>query len=373
MIVDLVPLPSVPPIVTELVAGILVGPQVLDVVQISAPLEVFSQIGLVFLFFLAGLEIAFHAEDDRHLRLVGSAFAVSLGLAALVAVAFSAVDLVEAPVLVAIVLAATSFGIVVAVLKDAGRTATPFGQLVIAGASVADFATVILLSLFFSHQSSGPEATVVLLVMFAGLVVVVGLLLVGARGSETVKATVRRLHETTAQMGVRIAFLLLIVLVLMAAEFGLEVVLGAFLAGAMVSLLDRDNAVDSSGLRAKLEGVGFGVFIPIFFVVSGASLDLGALFASVDTAVLVPATLVALLVVRALPALLYRRFVDAQQAVAAGLLQATSLPFVVAATQIGAELGKISKATAAGLVAGGVLSVLLFPALALRVLEGEPA
>jgi Kef-type K+ transport system membrane component KefB len=373
MIVDLLPLPAVPPIVTELVAGILVGPQVLDFVQVTAPLEVFAQIGLVFLFFLAGLEIAFHAEDDRHLRLVGTAFAVSLGLAALVAIAFSAVDLVEAPVLVAIVLAATSFGIVVAVLKDAGRTATPFGQLVIAGASVADFATVILLSLFFSHQSSGPEATVVLLVLFAGLVVVVGLLLAGARASETLKATVRRLHETTAQMGVRIAFLLLIVLVLMAAEFGLEVVLGAFLAGAMVSLLDRDNAVDSSGLRAKLEGVGFGVFIPIFFVVSGASLDLDALFSSLDTALLVPATLVALLVVRALPALLYRRFVDSPQVIAAGLLQATSLPFVVAATQIGAELGKISEATAAGLVAGGVLSVLLFPALALHVLEAEPA
>jgi Kef-type K+ transport system membrane component KefB len=373
MIVDLLPLPAVPAIVTELVAGILVGPQVLDFVQVTAPLEVFAQLGLVFLFFLAGLEIAFHAEEERHLRLVGSAFAVSLGLAALVAVAFWAVDLVEAPVLVAIVLAATSFGIVVAVLKDAGRTATPFGQLVIAGASVADFATVILLSLFFSHQSSGPEATVVLLVLFAGLVVVVGLLLVGARASETLKATVRRLHETTAQMGVRIAFLLLIVLVLMAAEFGLEVVLGAFLAGALVSLLDRDRAVDTSGLRAKLEGVGFGVFIPIFFVVSGARLDLDALFSSLDTALLVPATLVALLLVRALPALLYRRFVDSSQAIAAGLLQATSLPFVVAATQIGAELGKISKATAAGLVAGGVLSVLLFPALALRVLEGEPA
>ena len=372
-VVDLLPLPAVPPIVTELVAGILVGPQVLDLVQVSAPLEVFAQIGLVFLFFLAGLEIAFHAQDERHLRLVGAAFAISLGLAAVVAIVFSAIDLVEAPVLVAIVLAATSFGIVVAVLRDAGRTSTPFGQLVIAGASVADFATVILLSLFFSHQSSGPEGTVVLLVMFAGLVTVVGLLLAGARASETLTGAVRRLHETTAQMGVRIAFLLLVALVLMAEEFGLEVVLGAFLAGAMVSLLDRDKAVDRSGLRAKLEGVGFGVFIPIFFVVSGASLDLDALFSSLDTAMLVPATLVALLVVRALPALLYRRFVDRPQTIAAGLLQATSLPFVVAATQIGVELDKISEATAAGLVAGGVLSVLLFPAVALRVLEAEPA
>jgi Kef-type K+ transport system membrane component KefB len=372
ILVDLLPLPAIPPIVTELFAGILIGPQVLDIVQVSAPLEVFAQIGLVMLFFLAGLEIAFDARGERHLRTVGLAFAVSLGLAVVVAIVFWAVELVEAPVLIAIVLAATSFGIVVAVLKDAGRTTTPFGQLVIAGASVADFATVILLSLFFSHQSSGPESTIILLALFGGLVAVVGLLLAGARGWGTLKATVARLHETSAQIGVRIAFLLLVGLVLAAQEFGLEVVLGAFLAGAMVSLLDRENALDRTGLRPKLEGVGFGVFIPIFFLVSGASLDLDALFSSLDTALLVPATLVALLVVRALPALLYRRFVDRQQAIAAGLLQATSLSFVVAATQIGVGLGKIEEATAAGLVAGGVLSVLLFPALALRVLETEP-
>ena len=371
MLVDLLPLPAIPPIVTEIVAGILIGPQVLDFVRVSAPLEVFAQIGLVFLFFLAGLEIAFDAQQERHLRTVGLAFGLSLGLAVLVAILFWAVELVDAPVLIAIVLAATSFGIVVAILKDAGETTTPFGQLVITGASVADFGTVILLSLFFSHQSSGPESTIVLLALFGGVVAVVGLLLAGARGSEALKATVSRLHETSAQIGVRIAFLLLVGFVLMAQEFGLEVVLGAFLAGTMVSLLDRENAVDRTGLRAKLEGVGFGVFIPIFFVVSGASLDLDALFSSLDTALLMPATLVALLLVRALPALLYRRFVDRTEAIAAGLLQATSLSFVVAATQIGVELGKIDEATGAGLVAGGVLSVLLFPTLALRLLEHE--
>ena len=373
MLVDLLPLPAIPPIVTEIFAGILIGPQALDLIRVSAPLEVFAQIGLVLLFFLAGLEIAFDAQQERHLRTVGLAFALSLGLAVLVAILFWAVELVDAPVLIAIVLAATSFGIVVAILKDAGETATPFGQLVITGASVADFGTVILLSLFFSHQSSGPESTVILLVLFGGLVAVVGLLLAGARGSQALKATVARLHETSAQIGVRIAFLLLVGLVLMAQEFGLEVVLGAFLAGAMVSLLDRENAVERTGLRAKLEGVGFGVFIPIFFVVSGANLDLDALFASLDTALLVPGTLAALLFVRAVPALLYRRFVNRTQAIAAGLLQATSLSFVVAATQIGVELGKIEEATAAGLVAGGVLSVLLFPALALRLLETEEA
>jgi Kef-type K+ transport system membrane component KefB len=371
--VELLPVPKVPPIVTEIVAGILIGPQVLDVVRVSAPLEVFSQIGLVFLFFLAGLEIAFDRSGERHLRLVGAAFVVSFGIAVLAALAFEAAELAGAPLLVAIVLAATSFGIVVAVLKDAGQTGTPFGQLVIAGASIADFATVILLSLFFSHQGSGAESTIVLLVLFAALVAAVGLVVAGARGSARLKAAVVRLHRTSAQISVRIAFLLLAGLVLMAEEFGLEVVLGAFLAGAMVSFLDREKAVESSGLQAKLEGIGFGVFIPMFFVVSGVQLDLESLFSSFDTAVLVPATVIALLLVRGLPALLYGRFVERPQAIAAGLLQATSLSFVVAATQIGVELGKLDEAAAAGLVAGGVISVLVFPALALKVLGRETA
>ena len=124
-----------------------------------------------------------------------------------------------------------------------------------------------------------------------------------------------------------------------------------------------------TGLQAKLEGIGFGVFIPIFFVLSGVNLDLDALFSSPDTIALVPLTVIALLVVRGLPALIYRRFVPRRQALSAGLLQATSLSFVVASTQIGVELGKLESGAAAGLVTGGVISVLVFPALALRLLK----
>jgi Kef-type K+ transport system membrane component KefB len=371
LLVGLLPLPPVPPIVTEIVAGILIGPQVLGWAEITPSVEVFAQVGLVFLFFLAGLEIAFDAEGDRNVGRVLIAFAVSLVLAFAAAFALNGADLVTSPLLVAIVLAATSFGIVVAVLKDAGETGTPFGQLVIAGASIADFATVILLSLFFSHQGSGAESTIILLVLFAAVVAALGVGLSRARGSARLSAAVRRMHETSAQITVRIAFLLVASLVLMAEEFGLEVVLGAFLAGALLSMLDRGKDIVRSGLQAKLEGIGFGIFIPIFFVSSGVELNLSALFDSVDATLLVPATVIALLVVRGLPALLYRPSVGRRKAVAAGLLQATSLPFIVAATQIGVELEKIDEATAAGLVAGGTVSVLLFPALALALLQGE--
>jgi Kef-type K+ transport system membrane component KefB len=369
LVVDLLPIPKVPPIVSELIAGIAIGPVGLDIVDITAPLQVFSQIGLVFLFFLAGLEIAFDARDDRHLGLVGGAFGASIALALVVALIFDVVELVDAPLLLAIILAATSFGIVVAVLKDAGQTGTPFGQLVIAGASLADFATVILLSLFFSSSGASFETTLVLLVLFLGVVAALGAAMAGARGSRALSAAVSRLHRTSAQITVRIAFLLLALLVYLSSEFGLEVVMGAFLAGAMVSLLDRDDAVRASGLQDKLDGIGFGIFIPIFFVVSGVKLDLDALFSSLDAAVLVPLTVIALLVVRGLPALVYRRFLPTRHALSAGLLQATSLSFVVAASQIGVELGKLDSADAAGLVTGGVLSVLLFPVVALRLLR----
>jgi Kef-type K+ transport system membrane component KefB len=369
LLIDLLPLPQIPPIVSEIIAGIVIGPVVLDIVDRTAPLQVFASVGLVMLFFLAGLEIAFDARDERHLGLVGAAFGISLVLALVVALIFDAAELVGAPLFVAIILAATSFGIVVAVLKDADQTGTPFGQLVIAGASVADFATVILLSLFFSSSGASFETTLVLLLLFMGVVAAVGLALFGARGSRALRSAVTRLHETSAQISVRIAFLLLVVLVYMSEEFGLEVVLGAFLAGAMVSLLDREHAVRETGLQAKLEGIGFGVFIPIFFVLSGVNLDLDALFSSPDTIALVPLTVIALLVVRGLPALIYRRFVPRRQALSAGLLQATSLSFVVAATQIGVELGKLESGAAAGLVTGGVISVLVFPALALRLLK----
>jgi Kef-type K+ transport system membrane component KefB len=374
LVLDVLPLPSIPPIVIDILAGILIGPQVLNLVSVDTPLEVFSQVGLVFLFFLAGLEIAFDAKGERHLRAVAAAFAASLVLAVLVALGFDATGIVDSPVLVAIILAATSFGIVVAVLKDAGRTDTPFGQLVIAAASLADFATVILLSLFFSSSGASFENTLMLLGLFFALVVVMGLVLAGARTSGALREAIARMHSTSAQISVRIAFLLLAVLVFFAGRFGLEVVLGAFLGGAMVSLLDRDRAVVATGLKAKLEGIGFGIFIPTFFVVSGVTLDLDALFSSFETMVLVPLTVIALLLIRGVPVVLYRRFMSRREMAAAGLLQATSLSFIVPATQIGVELDKISTATAAGLVAAGVVTVLTFPVIALRFMdERRPA
>ncbi|MEU5850239.1 cation:proton antiporter domain-containing protein [Saccharopolyspora shandongensis] len=179
---------------------------------------------------------------------------------------------------------------------------------------------------------------------------------------------VLRLQDTTAEIRVRAAVVLLVAFVVLAEGFGLESILGAFLAGAVVGFVDRDSATHPH-FRTKLEAIGYGFLIPVFFVASGVQLDLGGLIATPSALLRVPLFLLALLLVRGAPALLYQRSLGTRSSVAAGLLQATSLPFLVAATQIGVELGLMTPVTAAALICAGLLSVLLFPAAALALLR----
>jgi Kef-type K+ transport system membrane component KefB len=181
-----------------------------------------------------------------------------------------------------------------------------------------------------------------------------------------------RLQDTTAQIRVRGAVLLMIGFVALAESFGLEAILGAFAAGAILSLVDRDRAMTHPDFRRKLEAIGFGFVIPIFFVASGVRFDLDALLDEPSNLAMVPVFLAALVAVRALPALLYRGLVGGRRSAVAGLLQATSLPFIVAASTIGLELDLLTGAQAAGLIAAGLLSVLLFPAAGLALLNAKP-
>jgi Kef-type K+ transport system membrane component KefB len=368
----LAPALRMPAVVLEIVAGIAVGPAGLDWVHVDEPVEVMSIVGLAFLLFLAGLEIEVQKLRGRSLKVAGAGFGVSFALAVGVGVVLGAADVVKSPLFLAIVLSATSLGIIVPVLKDAGQSGSSFGQLVIAAGSIADFATIILLSLFFSRETTSTTSQVLLIVglfLAAGLV---GLALAGVEHSMRLGAVLRRLQDTTAQIRVRGAFLLMIGLVALATQLGLEVILGAFLAGAIVSVVDRDQAMTHPSFRPKLDAIGYGVFIPAFFVTTGLRYDLNAL-GHVSTLARVPIFLAALLLVRGVPALLYRRVVGRAEVAAAALLQATSLPFIVAATSIGLALHVITAANAAALIAAGLLSVVFFPALALVLLRRPPA
>jgi Kef-type K+ transport system membrane component KefB len=363
-----------PAIVIEILLGIAIGPQGLGWARVDEPVTVLSTIGLAFLLLLAGLEIDFERLRGRLLRLTLLGYVVSFALALLVGFGLKAGDLVKSPLLVAIILSATGLGVILPILKDAGETTKPFGQVVVAGASIAEVGPIVLLSLFFSGESGGTGSKLVLLIAFFAFVAAVGVAILGLERSMKVSQMLVRLQDTTAEIRVRGAFLLLAVFVVLASKFGLEAILGAFLAGATLKLVDRDEGMTHAFFHHKLEAAGFGVFVPFFFVSTGIKLNVDSLLTSGSTLARVPLFLAALLLVRALPALLYRPFAErGSQLAAAGLLQATSLSIPVVAGQIGVDLGLIRPENYVALVAAGLLSVIVFPLVALTLLRGRPA
>jgi len=359
-----------PAIVLEIVLGIVIGPSGLGWVQVDLPIQILALIGLAFLLFLAGLEIDVERLRGRVLRLTALAFVISFAIGIVVGLVLHAGGFIKSPLFIAIVLVSTSLGVIVPVLKDSGNISSDFGQLVIAAASIADFGAIILLSLFFSGKGSTDIAgKLILLAIFGALVVVIGVVIAGLERFRGISGVLQRLQDTTAQIRVRGAFVLLIGFVALAENVGLEVILGAFAAGALLSLIDRDRQMTHPEFRVKLEAAGFGIFIPVFFVTTGLHFNLDALFASAGTVAHIPLFLLALLLVRGLPALVYGRLLGRQKAIVAGILQATSLPFIVAAAQIGMDIGVVSEANGAALIAAGLLSVIIFPALGLTLLR----
>jgi Kef-type K+ transport system membrane component KefB len=355
--------------VLEILLGILIGPQVLGWVSIDTPIQVLSLLGLAFLLLLSGLEVDYERFRGPLLRLTALGYAASLGLAVLIGLALHAGGLVKSPLLVGIALSATSAGIVIPVLLDAGEITMPFGQLVAAGASIAEIAPIILLSLFFSEKAGGIGVKLLLLGLFGLFVLAVGLAALGVERSARISATLVRLQDTTAEIRIRASFLLLAAFVVLAERLGLEAILGAFLAGAIIKLVDRDQAMTHPEFGQKLAAVGYGVFVPFFFVSTGIRFDLDALLADATNLVRVPIFLAALLVARGLPALVYTKLATRTQTLAAALLQATTLSFLVVAGRIGVDLGLVRPVVYAALVTAGLLSVMLFPATALSLLR----
>jgi Kef-type K+ transport system membrane component KefB len=368
----LAPWLRVPGPVLEIVAGIVLGPAVLGWVDADLPVRVLAVVGLAFLLFLAGLEIDVTLLRGRPLRFALAGFGITLVLGVLAGALFAAAGWVHSALLLAVTLSATSLGLVVPVLKDAGQTERPTGQAVVVAASVADVGAVLLLSLFFSTRAgAGTGTRVVLLACFALVVAVLAWALLRAARSPRLGDALLQQQDTTGEVRVRACVALLLGLVAVASRFGLETILGAFVAGAVLAFVDRD-AMSHPRLRAKLDAVGYGFVVPVFFVASGLQLDVRGLLADPSALVRVPVFLAALLVVRGAAALPMLPTAGRRATAAAGLLQATSLPFILTATQIGVATSVLSPVTAAALVAAGLLSVLLFPAAALSLLRRPP-
>jgi Kef-type K+ transport system membrane component KefB len=358
----------VPAVVAEIGAGVVLGPDVLGVVDADLAVQVLAVIGLAFLLFTVGLDLDVRTLRGAALRLAVIGYVISLALGAGVGLLAEASGWVSSPALVAVALSATSLGLVVPVLKDSGQAGSTTARLTIAAATLADVAAILLLTLLLSAASTDVGARIVLLVTFVGVVVVATAALLVSERWGALTRTVRRLQDTTAEIRVRGAVVLLLGFVVLAERFGLEAILGALLAGVVVGAVDRDST-SHPHFRTKLDAIGFGFLIPVFFVTSGIRLDVAGLVADPAALLRMPVFLAALLVVRGVPALLYRRQVGRRDVVAAGLLQATSLPFLVTATMIGTDLDVISPVNAAALVGAGVMSVLVFPTVALSLLR----
>ena len=370
LLLGLSPRLRLPAVVLEIIAGIVLGPSVLGWIEIDAPVQVLSMIGLSFLLFLSGLEIDVRRLRGRVLRLAVLGYLITLALGVPIGLGVEAAGWVGSATLLVVILSATSLGLVVPVLKDTGNAGDTVGQAAIVSASVADISAIVLLSLLFSTSDGSAESRLLLVAAFVTLVAVTGVVVSQAGRWMRLSDVLLRLQDTTAEIRVRLAVVLLIGFTALAQEFGLESILGAFLAGAVISVVDRDSS-SHLNFRTKLNAIGFGFPVPVFFVTSGASLQVEGLIDSPAALARVPVFLAALLLMRGLPGALYIGLLGRRPAIALGLLNATSLPFIVAAAQIGMELGSLSRTTGAALVSAGLLSVLFFPLAALSLLGGD--
>jgi Kef-type K+ transport system membrane component KefB len=320
---------------------------------------------VAFLFFLAGLEIDLGAIRGTVLLRSLIAFVCGLVLALAATLALHAGGLISSPVLVAVALSATGLGLVVPLLRDAQLLSTPEGRTVAGAASVAEFSAVVALALGFS----GGQAPLLNLTLLGFLVVLTVVVAVGGRrlgARTTVTALIDRLSNGTTQLRIRLSVALVVGFAALAQRLGLEVVLGAFFAGGILNVLDK--GMRDRDFRGRLDGIGYGFLVPIFFVVSGARLDLSALSWWPDVLVVVPLLVVTLLAARGIPALALR-FDSPRTTVGAGLLLATSLPFIVTAAQVGVEGGRLEASTAAAMTAAGLVGVCLFPVSGVRLLQ----
>ena len=370
LILTAVPSVPVPGPVLEIIAGIVLGPAVLGLVKPDQAVRLVSTIGLAFLLFLAGLEIDVRHFRGPRARLTGLALGLSALLALIIGIVLYAAGVVESPLFVGIILMATSLGLIVPIMEDAGVADRPVGQFAIAGASLGELTPVVLLSLFFSGRTTAISSKLLLLSLLGVLVVLVVIGTLRIERSMWITRMINKLADTSAQIRIRLSLLLVVGLGALATHLGFEAILGAFIAGAILRLVDADAEHKHPLFHPKLDAICYGFLIPVFFVTSGLTFNLSVLFSSASTLLRVPLFLLALLVVRGLPAVLYRSaLASIRDVAAAGLLQATSLPFIVAATTIGLQLHAISPANAAALVAAGLFSVILFPVISLQLLR----
>jgi Kef-type K+ transport system membrane component KefB len=350
-----------PVVVVELLAGIVIGPQVIGL-HAGEFVSFFSDLGLGLLFFFAGYEIDLRRIMGRPLILALAGWALSLLLAYTLGGILAAAGIVLSLLYTGSAMVTTAIGTLIPMLSDTGDLRTRFGTYLLAAGAVGEFGPILLLTLILSTQSTVHNALI--LIGFVVLAVLVAIFAV--RSAERTMPLLERTMESSSQLAVRWIVVLVFALALLAFELGLDLLLGGFAAGLITRQILKTRELPT--FDSKLTAVAFGVFVPFFFVVSGMKLDIDALFSSVSGFAKMLTFFVLFLVVRGTPALLlYRRVLDGRERVALALMCSTQLPLVLAITTLATSTGHMRGSTAAALVGAAVLSTLIFPTIALRM------
>jgi len=357
-----------PTIVVEIVLGILIGPDVLDIARVDAYLQFLSQLGLAFLFFFIGLEVVEQKVPRASVGRGTGGWFLSAAVGLAVGVVLQQLGLDTEWWVLGIALTTTSLGSLVPILRDAGVMPTPLGTAVLGTGVAGEFWPIVVISVFLTGERGAGEE-IVLLVVFLAIVAVAAGAAMRARPPRLVRVIQETLH-TTGQLAVRLSILVLAALALLARDVGFDFILGAMAAGLIVGL-----ALDSpqgEPVRMRLEGIGFGFLIPIYFVTTGMNFDLDS-FLSARGLGLALLFLVLLLAVRGISALLWLRELGRRDIAALGLFGATALPLIVAIVSIGTDRGAIAADIGASLVGAGMISVLTFPLLGLHLAGRDEA
>lgn len=365
----------IPVVVAEIIVGLIIGKSGFDIVHEDMWLETLSTLGFIFLMFLSGLEIDFSAfKKSGNKEQKGSSkeepntfvaativfigiFIVSLVLSYL----FVLVGFIENAFLMTLIISTISLGVVVPTLKEGNLMKTNIGQIILLVAVIADLVTMILLAVFVSLYGGGDSNTWLLLVLFA---VGVGLYFVARRFKNN--KILEPLSTGTIQIGTRGVFTLIIVLVGLSETVGAENILGAFLAGVLVSLLSPNQE-----LVHKLDSFGYGFLIPIFFVMVGVGLNIWELFSDPKVILLIPLLLIALLLSKIIPALVLKKWYDFKTVMASGFILTSTLSLVIAAATIGERMGVITNEMSGMLILVAVITCIFTPIVFKKLLPKE--
>ncbi len=352
----------IPTVVVELLLGVLIGPELLDIAEVDDFTEFFANLGLGMLFFFAGYEIDLERIRGQPLKLAAIGWAVSLAIAYTIGGVLAAAGIVLSLLYTGSAMATTAIGTLIPILRDSGDLKTRFGTYLLAAGAVGEFGPILLLTLFLTTESTVHNALI--LVAFVALAVAVAVIAV--RSSErAMPLLLERTIEKSSQLAVRWVVVLVFALALIAEDLGLDLLLGGFAAGMITRLMMRGGEV--STFDSKLTAVAFGFFVPFFFVVSGMNLDVASLFESTSSVLKMFLFLGLFLVVRGAPALLlYRGVLAGRDRAALAFFTSTQLPLVLAITTVAVDSGNMRSSTAAALIGAAALSTAIYPLLGLR-------